>query len=52
MKNIHKGQEEYECNVNDSNEVKELKNRMKIIMNKFNTCKKDKENLNKENKSL
>lgn len=29
----------------DKNETLELKNRMKVLMNKFNVVKKDKENL-------
>ncbi|KAL4465384.1 hypothetical protein ABPG72_009129 [Tetrahymena utriculariae] len=36
----------------DTTEVKELKNRMKIVMNKFNNVKREKETLAKENKSL
>lgn len=40
---LEKEQEQFE--IADKSEVIELKNRMKVLMNKFNAVKKDKENL-------
>jgi len=36
----------------DSGEVRELKSRLKMMMNKLNTTKREKETLAKENKTL